>query len=279
MSNADGSGPGGEPPAYGAGDTPIYWAPPDQQGVRYPDAAGTPTAPPDHSRRNLAILGVVGVAILAVIAVAAVLIVRMALTHPTSEPVASEPPPSPVAQNATDCTHSVSSGEVPTTGMVSAGGLAFPQNIAPDWRPKAEHRVPNSIDAVSLDETVREMPETDWIGQLTVGITNFAPSLSLADQAELMLKCIVASELYEGTAPVVGDVTPTPGRLDGTPISQIDVPVTVTVSDPTIRGDDVMFVVVGTSPTTYFLGVSPIGDPGRRAVVEAARKELHITAL
>lgn len=238
-----------------------------------------PRLAPDHSRRNLALLvggGVVGVIV--VIALAALLIVRVSAPSSAPGPAEAEAP-KPVAQTATDCTHSVSSGEVPTNGMVSAGGLYFPQNIAPGWRPKAEHRVPNSIDAVSLDEVISDMKDMNWIGQVTVGITNFDQSMSLPDQARLMLKCIVASSLYEGANAVVGTVTTTPGHLDGMPTLRLDASISVSIADPAIHGDDLVLIIVGTSPTTYFLGSAPFGDTARRDVVQAALNGLHVASV
>lgn len=166
-----------------------------------------------------------------------------------------------------------------TSGLVSAGGLSFPRSVAPEWRAKPEHRVPNSIDAVSLDELVSDIGERGWIGQLTVGITNFDQSMSLADQAELLLKCLLRSDLYEGTSAQVGEAVPTPGRLDGTPTSTIEVPVSVKVADPAIRGDDVVVIIVGTRPSTYFLATTPFGDVERAAIVRAARERLHVSAV
>jgi hypothetical protein len=176
----------------------------------------------------------------------------------------------------------MTSGEVPpgdsSNDMVSAGGLSFPRSVAPDWRAKPEHRVPNSVDAVSLDEVVSDIGERGWIGQLTVGITNFDQSMSLADQATLMLKCVLRSDLYAGTSASVGEAVPIPGRLDGTPTSTIEVPVSVKVADPAIHGDDVVVMIVGTRPTTYFLATTPFGDVERGAIVRAAREQLHISA-
>jgi hypothetical protein len=63
------------------------------------------------------------------------------------------------------------------------------------------------------------------------------------------------------------------------PTSTIEAVVSVSIPDPTIRGDDLVVVIVGTNPTTYFLGSSPIGDVGRRDVVQAALKALHVAAL
>ena len=254
------------------GGPPAYGPPPHHPNVA-PESQ-------DRNRRTLIILGTVGAVLIGVIAVVAVFAIRMGDNHSAPDTVASAPSsPKPVASTARDCTHSVSSGEIPTADMVTAGGLAFPISVAPDWRRKAEHRVPNSIDAVSLTETVSEMEQMDWIGQLTVGITNFDPALSLEEQAKLMMKCIVASELYDNSSAQMGQMTVTPGRLDGTPTVRVNMPVTVTLPDPRIRGDDLVLVVVGTSPSTYFMGCSPIGDAGRLAVVEAALKELHISAV
>lgn len=280
MSNAFGDGSPGADPAYSQSNDHAYGVPPEPY---WAPQSGQPVVPdvPDRRRRNVAILGAVGVAVVAVIGLVAVVILRTFAVEP-AEPGAAQAPGTPQAStphHATGCTHSESSGVPPETGAVSAGGLSFPLSVAPDWRRKAEHRVPNSIDAVSLVETVSETADMSWIGQVTVGVTNFDQSLSLADQAALMVKCIVDSDLYDGSSPVVAEFTPKPGRLDGTPTSTVEVPISVTIADPTVRGDDLVLTIVGTSPTTYFLGSSPIGDADRRAVVEAALKNLHLSAV
>ena len=79
------------------------------------------------------------------------------MAHRKSPRTVSARLPHSVGAHRNDCTHSVSSGEVPTNGTVSAGGLFFPQSAAPHWRPKPEHRVPNSVDVVSLVEEVGDM--------------------------------------------------------------------------------------------------------------------------
>ena len=263
-------------PAYGNGD---HRAPRsstnDQPAVPFPD----PAIDPRSGRRRRAAIGMTGIAIVAVVAAAATLLMSRTSPSESTSGGGAASAPTPVLQTATDCTRSASSGEVPTSGMVSAGGLSFPQSVAPQWRAKAEHRVPNSVDAVSLDEKVSDMGESTWIGQLTVGGTNFDQSMTLANQARLMLKCVVRSALYEGTSPSVAEATPVPGRLDGTPISTIEVPISVSVADPAITGDDVVLVIVGTSPSTYFLATSPFGDTGRRAVVDAAWRGLHVSSV
>lgn len=283
MSNEFGGGPHGNDPGYdpahGATGDPAYGGQPHPywaQQAAPTNPSGVPS--PDHRSRNTAIvLGVIGVAVIAVIAVVVAVALRVFATDAPPDRSASGVSEEARPPGATGCTHSETSGEPPETGSVSAGGLSFPLGVAPDWERRAEHRVPNSIDAVSLTETVSETEDTTWIGQVTVGVTNFDESLSLAEQAELMVKCVVASELYEGASPRLGEVSPESGRLDGTPTSTIEVPVSVTFADPTVRGDDLLLVIVGTSPTTYFLGSSPIGDADRRAVVEAARDQLQLS--
>jgi hypothetical protein len=285
-SSGDGAGAGGSPgpdlPAWGTGEPwPSPHVPPDPPAVPFPEAAPSePASRRDWRRKPPAAL--IGVAVIAVVAVAAALLLwRTNDSGPAAESLSVEPAPAPVEHSATDCTNSVTSGEVPPgdLSMVSAGGLSFPRSVAPDWRAKAEHRVPNSIDAVSLDEKISDMGDRGWIGQLTVGITNFDPSMSLADQARLLLKCVLRSDLYADTSAVAGEGVPTAGRLDGTPTSTIEVPVSVRVPDPTILGDDVVVIIVGTRPSTYFLATTPFGDVERAAVVRAAREQLHISAV
>lgn len=265
-------------PAYAASNEPAFhhpqWA--SQQTPAPVVPGGTAPAPAGGHRKAL-VYGAIGVAVVAIVAV--VIVAAVVVKSTVTAAVDPAAPPTADPHHATRCTHSESSGEPPETGLVSAGGLSFPLDVAPDWQRKAEHRVPNSIDAVSLAETVSEADGKTWIGQVTVGITNFDSSLSLAEQAELMATCIVGSELYAGASPRLGEATPQPGRLDGSPTSTLDVPITVTFADPTIRGDDLVIMIVGTSPSTYFLGSSPIGDAARRAVVEAAMSELHLSAV
>ncbi|BBZ15161.1 hypothetical protein [Mycobacterium branderi] len=230
-----------------------------------------------HANRRAGVVGGVAAAIVVVVAVV-VAVVFYGKDPPSGAAADAASPAAPNAWSATDCTHSASSGQVPVNGVVSAGGLSFPQNVAPGWRPKAEHRLPNSIDAISLDYTVSRVGGRTWIAQVTVGITNFDQSLSLAAQAKLMLRCVAASDLYEPYEPTVPAAAPKSGHIDGVPTAEIDATFTVTFADPTVKGDDVVIIVVGTSPSTYFLGTSPTGDTARRDVVQAAVKALHLAA-
>jgi hypothetical protein len=257
---AYGGGPGGDPPAWS-------WPPPQVP----------PPAVPGRSNSTAAPVAIAAAVVLVIAVVVALIFYLHGNSTKGTAASNATSPTAPNAQSARDCTHSMSSGQVPTNGMVSAGGLSFPQSVAPNWRPKAEHRVPNSIDAISLDELVSPADRT-WIGQVTVGITNFDQSMSLAAQAKLMLKCVLASDLYQPNQPEVPAVTPKAGRIDGTPTAEIDVVVSVTFVDPTIKGDDLVIIIVGTNPSTYFLGTSPIGDSARRNVVVAAQKALHVAA-
>jgi hypothetical protein len=259
---AYGGGPGGDPPAWS-------WPPPQVP----------PPAVPGRSNSTAAPVAIAAAVVLVIAVVVALIFYLHGNSTKGTAASNATSPTAPNAQSARDCTHSMSSGQVPTNGMVSAGGLSFPQSVAPNWRPKAEHRVPNSIDAISLDEIVSQADRSSWIGQVTVGITNFDQSMSLAAQAKLMLKCIAASELYEASEPKVPAVTPKAGHIDGLPTAEIDVAVTVTFADPTVKGDDLVIIVVGTSPSTYFLGASPIGDTARQGVVLAAVKALHVAAV
>ncbi|TDH53135.1 hypothetical protein [Mycobacterium talmoniae] len=267
------------PPAYG----PQQFGPANPAGqppAGFPAAGGAPPGGHHQRPRKVALVVGAGAAIVVVVVAVVVAVIMRGGNHSasTASSSAAAAPTTRNAQSATDCTHSVSSGQLPVNGMVSAGGLSFPQSVAPDWRAKPEHRVPNSIDAVSLDETVSETASMSWIAQVTVGVTNFDQSLSLADQAKLMLKCIVVSELYDGASATAAGVSAKSGRLDGISTSEIDVAVPVTFEDPTIKGDDLVIIVVGTSPSTYFLGSSPFGDQARRDVVQAAVKSLHVAA-
>ena len=188
--------------------------------------------------------------------------------------------PRTVAQNATDCTDGTSNGEVPTGELVSAGGLSFPRDVAPSWDLVADEDMPNSIDAVALSDTVfyDESKDLGWEANLTVGSTNFVQSLSLADQAQLMLTCLV-SDSYAGASPTVAAATSTPGRLDGVPTATIEAAVSAVTIDPTITGDDVVLTIVGTQPSSYFLAETPFEDAGRRAMADAARRGLHVASV
>ncbi|MBJ7339212.1 hypothetical protein [Mycolicibacterium sp.] len=221
------------------------------------------------------VLGVVGLALLAVVAVVAVVAVTIVTMGQLSSTAG---PPRTVVQNATECTDGVSNGEVPTGEMVSAGGLFFPRDVAPGWDLLAEPDEPNSVDAVTLQEEVAydESEGIGWLANVTVGNTNFDPSLSLSDQAQLMLTCIV-SKSYAGASPTLRATNAISSRLDGLPTATVEAAISAVAFDPAITGDDVVLTIVGTTPTSYFLGTSPIGDASRRTVVQAARRELHVS--
>lgn len=281
MNNAYGNQPGwGQWPAGYDGQQFGAGFPPPGGGV--PPGGGP--GGPDNRNRNLVIAGVIGVVgvLLVVVAVVVAMVLHDNHHTATSSHTGSTGTRTGVTsttrgdQSATDCTPNVSSGELPVNGAVSAGGLSFPQSVAADWTAAGNYWFPNVIDAVTL---YQEIDSGGWITDVTVAITNFDQSLSLADQATLMLKCLLSGSSYAPYTPEApATISTESGRISGVATSKIDVAVNVTYSNPRVTGDDIVVIVVDTRPSTVFLGISPIGDTASRDVVQAAAAALRVAS-
>lgn len=179
--------------------------------------------------------------------------------------------PNSALQTATACTPNASSGTTPS-GTAAAGPLSFPLSAAPGWTPYADASMPNSISMVGA---INDLPDARWMMQVEVGITNFVPTMSVADQATKLINCIAQGPGYNQAQPVLGPVTSTNIMVDGVPAVQSDANVTVTGRP--VPGDSVRIVVVATNPVTYFFGATPIGDTANRAVVEGVQGALKVS--
>lgn len=293
--------PAGQP--YGA---PGGGYPPPGQYPGYPGYPGgpggpgsTPPGPPRKSKTPWVIGAIAALTTIAILLAAVIYATRddsatsakgtSSLT--TSAPVSKPPVSSTTSkapktstsapktsssgtQTATDCTPNVSGGTL-TGNTVEAGGLSFPLSAAPGWMPGADTNLPNGIDVIGV---VKEVPEaTDWMMEAQVGITNFVPSMDLAEQASKLLTCVAQGPGYPpDVKPTLGTPKTSSIKVDGVEAARVDAEVTLGDTSRGIPGDALVVITVKTDPVTFFLSTSPIGDAESQAAVEAIIAALKV---
>ncbi|MGV0633242.1 hypothetical protein ABQE69_00800 [Mycolicibacillus trivialis] len=269
--------PGGYPSYPPGGQYPGY--PP---GSPYPTGPSGPVGPPPRKSRTPWVIGAIAaVLVVAILAVAVIFALRgddttntatpsLITSSPVSQPpltpstASSTPSTSPSTsapasgeQTATDCTENVSGGSL-TGSMAQAGQLGFPLSAAPGWAPAADATLPNAIDVVGV---IREVADAeDWMMEAMVGVTNFVPSMSLADQASKLLTCVADGPGFAGASPTLGTPTKSAIKVDGVEAERVEAEVTIADTTRGIPGDNLVIITVKTDPVTFFVATTPIGD-------------------
>lgn len=280
-------GPYQAPPGYPYGAPPYGMQPypgqPFPGGPMGPYPPGPPR-PPGSKTPWLIGAGVVLVIVLALVVTLVALLHGGENESTTAGPSTAAGPlgpssaptgPPSTAQNATGCTPNASAGTPPTGDTISAGALSFPASAAPGWMPFADDSTPNGIDVVGL---AREVPGADkWVMQAEVGITNFVPSMSIAEQASKLMTCVAEGPGYESASPTLGPTKKSSLTVDGTDAARVDAD--ITIADPArhVKGDSVVIIVVNTKPATFFFGATPIGDAADRATIDQVIAALEVS--
>ncbi|OBJ67888.1 hypothetical protein [Mycobacterium sp. 1274756.6] len=270
--------PGGYPPYPPPGQYPGY--PP---GSPYPTGPSGPAGPPPRKSRTPWVIGAIAAVLVVGILVAAVVFAvrgddgststatsSLTTSSPVSQPpltpstATSTPSTSPSTsasasgeQTATECTGNVSAGTL-TGSVAQAGDLGFPLSAAPGWAPAADGSLPNAIDVIGV---IREVADAqDWMMEAMVGVTNFVPSMSPADQASKLLTCVSEGPGFQGLSPTLGTPKKSAIKVDGVDAERVEAEVTIGDTTRGVSGDHVVVITVKTDPVTFFLATTPIGD-------------------
>ena len=156
----------------------------------------------------------------------------------------------------------------------SAGALSFPVSVATGWTHGiSDDSLPNAIDAVGV---AQQVPDTQWIMQAEVAISNLVASMGVNDQANKLLTCIAQGPGYAGASPVLGEVRSSEITVDGTKAARVDADITV-APDKGVPGDSVVVIAVDTKPVTIFLGATAIGDKASAAIVDKVIASLKVS--
>ncbi|MEZ0365263.1 hypothetical protein ACAG26_16405 [Mycobacterium sp. pUA109] len=278
---------------------PPYWGGPPPPGPYPHPPPGTPVGPsayPPHgwptgpyppgppprqpgSMKAWVIATVVAVLLTAALVVTLVFVGgrghKSAQSTPSSAAGPSTSAPDTSAQTATDCTPNVSAGLPAGGDSVSAGGLSFPASAAPGWTPFGDDSLPNAIDAVGVAQAV--FGASHWIMQAEVAESNFVTSMDIQKQASKLMTCVANGPGYAQVSPSLGPIKTSSIKVDGTDAARVDADITIGDASRNVPGDSVIVIAVKTTPVTFFLGATPIGDASARATVEGVISALKVT--
>ncbi|WP_236995097.1 serine/threonine-protein kinase [Gordonia phthalatica] len=276
-------------PAQAFGGGGGYGPPPGGYGQQPFGMAGGP--PPSGKTNSRKVFGIVAaiVVVLALIGVAGFFVFKgsgdsdpssTASTEDVVTPPTTTTSPSPsVGRDAavvngvpTKCALGNSATTVLTSPLtnlnISIPSAALP---TPSWRPDTATEIPFAVTAAGIN-TPRPDTVSSWQAAVTIGTL---PS-SFGDDTEAIarkiVECLPSSSGYAGSDPSPAEITQSRnGTLDDDTTKLTLVRSNIKVSArPGIQGDDVIVAVINSSPMTFAVGVSPIGDSTSKSEVEKA---------
>lgn len=166
------------------------------------------------------------------------------------------------------------SSTTPITDRVVAGPVSFPVAAAPGWVPQRYQLFSPGAQSAGLRT---EVPGHKWDAHAEIGLTTFAPKVSVAEAARRIIPCIVASSRYDSYRPRLEGLTePEAITVDGVPASRVTGRILVSRPGLAIEGDVVTVVVIGAAPQAYFESDTPIGDTALAAVAQRIFEQLKV---
>lgn len=309
-----GQQPFGQQPGYGQQSGPQY-APagagyggsgnqppqgPYGFGAQQPyGAAGMPQHPGSKgSGAKTAWIVVAIVAIVAVIAVAGFFVFRGGDSSNTASDPSSSSSSTPGSSSGTPPSTSAGSDPAVVNGVptactvgtqtegasvtdVAVSPISIPQADLPTsagWRPDASTKLPFTVVGSGIVAT-RPTSTSPWMAQITVG--TLPPSFhgSTEETVRKYIECLQTNPGYASSAPS----TPQIDNVENTTIEKSTVKcsvakgqIRISADRGGVQGDNIIAVVIDTSPMTFAFGTSPIGDSTTQAEVEKAVLGLRV---
>ncbi|MBA8794441.1 hypothetical protein FHX74_002060 [Friedmanniella endophytica] len=263
------------------------------QTTRDPRSAGSPGAAPIRRRPPWLPIGIAAL-VLAVVVAAVALWPRgeddqAGDPEPTSTvssyddgrttPPTASPTPSPsvsATARPVACDEASPDQEPapPADGRVHGGPLSFGRLPAPWEAPVATSRVPYSRDS---EVQVLVLPEKyPWQASVQVGVATFDPYPGGDQATAAMLQCVLTSDFYTGVIVRVAEDTARATSVDGRAATQRDVLLTFRHPLLRTRGSRLRFVVVDSSPRTYFFSAVPMERSDLLGQVDQATRSLTV---
>ncbi|CAM3244114.1 hypothetical protein [Tsukamurella hominis] len=238
----------------------------------YPPPLPHAPSPPPPSRGNAGLWWATGGAVLAVVLVAVFAALLMARGSGGSSTTAGAT--SAASGKAGACGLPGAGSTTPIGERVVAGPVSFPASAAPGWTPQRYQLFAPGAQAAGLRTAV---PGHTWDAHVEVGLTTFAPKVSVAEAARRIIPCIVASSRYDSYRPRLEGLTePEAITVDGVPAARVVGRILVSREGLAIPGDVVTVVVIGSAPQAYFESDTPIGDTALAAVAQQVFEQLKV---
>ena len=188
-------------------------------------------------------------------------------SSPTTTSTATDP--AVVGGVPTTCVNGRPLGNSSTT-VLRSGKIQIPAAAMPSsgWTSDAGSILPFAIDSDGVGRTI----VTGWQATISVGTlpSDFTDTDAVARK---MVECLAEGPGFDSVTPgsPVG-TTVEEKKLEGSNVrvSVLTSSIPITGGPSGIQGDEVILAVVGSSPMTFALGMSPIGDSAERGVVRNA---------
>ncbi len=231
-----------------------------------------PPAPPP-ARGNTGLWWAIGAAVVVVVAVAVLAGVLVVRSSGSGTPTVAASSSASGARSGMCGLPGPSSTRAITDRVVS-GPVSFPVSAAPGWTPQRYQLFSPGKEAAGLRTTV---PGHRWDAHAEVGLTTFAPKVSITEAARRILPCIVASSRYDSYKPRLDGVSePEAITVDGVPAARVVGRILVSREGLGIAGDVVTVVVIDSAPQAYFESDTPIGDTALAAVAQQIFEQLKV---
>ncbi|EGD56228.1 serine/threonine protein kinase-like protein [Gordonia neofelifaecis NRRL B-59395] len=286
-----GSAPYGGPAPQGP-----YGPPPGGYG-RQPYGSGyPPEQPSDAGGRKGVLIAAAVLVILALVAVAGYFVLRDdsgsdtaaadTTSATTAQPPESASPSTPagtdpavVAGVPTQCAAGTTTQST-SAQTVASGPISIPPSDLPTtgWRPDNTSQVPFARAANGISAS-RPVGSSGWMAQITVGTLPSSFKTNTEAIARKLVDCLPSSPGYsmvDASPPQIEGVQNE--KLDDkvTPYTLIRARIDVRNQRSGVPGDDLVVVVVNSSPMTFAFGSSPINDSATKAEVDKAIVNLQV---
>ena len=235
-----------------------------------------PGEPPRPPKPKTALWISLAALALAVVVVAAVLVIKpWAGDSDTTE---STTPSVTLADEPTDCTYD-DQAVANRAGDLTQGQISIPATSLPTstgWQGMPTFQPPYSSRSIAVGVSSR--PQGNWMAGITVGEMNRLATGSPATVARSVIGCLPKSNGYANVGPSTPEISEVTERdFNGVPGAIVKATIRTSGAPAGITGDDVIVLVVSTSPKVFAVATAAIGDSRTYAEIETAINAVRIT--
>ncbi|NLG47695.1 serine/threonine-protein kinase [Gordonia sp. (in: high G+C Gram-positive bacteria)] len=200
-------------------------------------------------------------------------------TTPSTSTTTSSPTPTlgtdpaVVAGVPTQCARGTTTDAATSPTSVTSGNITIPADKLPTtgWTPESQSQIPFATRAAGL-AAPRPTGASSWVAQITVGNlpTSFGSNTDAI--AKKLIDCLPGSIGYQSADPSEPRITDTRTATledNRTPLTLVRARINVG-NHPGVSGDDIILIVIDTTPMAFSFGVSPADDKTTQDEVEKA---------
>ncbi|MCS3878997.1 hypothetical protein GII30_11445 [Gordonia amarae] len=235
-----------------------------------------PGEPPKPRKSKTALWISLAAFVLAVVVVAAVLVIKP--WGGGSGTTESTTPSITLADEPTDCTYD-DQAVANRTGDLKQGQISIPAASLPTstgWQGMPTFQPPYSTRSIAVGVSSR--PQGNWMAGITIGEMNRLATGSPVTVARSVIGCLPKSNGYANVGPSTPEITEVTERdFNGVPGAIVKATIRTSGAPAGITGDDVIVLIVSTSPKVFAVATAAIGDSRTYAEIESAINAVKIT--